>query len=331
MSERRAAASPCRVQRSCPGDLDVLVIGNGRLQLAFLPQVGGRLISLSVDGAEVLWRNPAYLSAELSPVVPHATWPEPDGTMASWANVGGGKTWPAPQGWSGPDAWPGPPDPVLDAGPYKTTATVNDDGAAMVTLTSAIDRRTGLQVTREFLVPPAGTSFSQASTFVNHSDRTVRWAVWEVVQVETAPMPGLVDRGAFLVQVDNPEPPLALFEVAGRAAYEVTEDALRVPVQDVVGKLGFAAATGRVEFARADGLRLALTVERQPQDYPDGGCPVELWLQYPLGRPLPELGGLAPDAHLVEMEVLSPLVTLSPGEATRLDTTWECSIPHQPA
>jgi len=25
-------------------------------------------------------------------------WSRPDGTMASWVNVGGNKTWPAPQG-----------------------------------------------------------------------------------------------------------------------------------------------------------------------------------------------------------------------------------------
>lgn len=38
-----------------------------------------------------------------------------DGTFASWTNVGGSKTRPAPQGWDGDDQLPGPPDPVLDS------------------------------------------------------------------------------------------------------------------------------------------------------------------------------------------------------------------------
>jgi hypothetical protein len=33
------------------------------------------------------------------------------------------KMWPAPQGWDNQQQWPGPPDPVLDGGPY--TAEIN--------------------------------------------------------------------------------------------------------------------------------------------------------------------------------------------------------------
>ena len=43
-----------------------------------------------------------------------------DGSIAAWKNYGGGKTWPAPQGWDRPDQWHGPPDPVLDTGPTRS-------------------------------------------------------------------------------------------------------------------------------------------------------------------------------------------------------------------
>ena len=41
-----------------PDELAVHVVDNGDLRLAFLPGVGGRLISVRCGGAELLWRNP---------------------------------------------------------------------------------------------------------------------------------------------------------------------------------------------------------------------------------------------------------------------------------
>jgi len=316
-------ASPCSVQRTEQGDLELVTVRNGRLQLVFLPQVGGRLISLEVDGAEVLWRNPAWLGADLSPTRPHASWPRPDGTMGSWVNAGGAKTWPAPQGWSGPREWAGPPDDVLDAGRYALDAGVRADGTAVVRLTSGVEPRTGLQVTRAVELAPGALSFTQTSTFTNPGDVPVRWAVWEVAQVDTRPLGRGLPRGAVVVGTGPGRPWLDLLEVTGRAT--ATEEAGRVvvPVQDVVAKLGFPAATGRVEWQRGDGLRLAVEIAvTDAAEHPDGGCPVELWLQHPIEAPLAEFGGLHPDAHLVELEVLGPLRTLAPGASSSLTSTW---------
>ena len=59
----------------------------------------------------------------------------------------------------------------------------------------------------------------------------------------------------------------------------------RVGRQGAVAKLGFPDATGVVEWRRRDGLVVRLETSRRPGDYPDGGCPVELWLQHPLPAP----------------------------------------------
>lgn len=298
-------------------DLEVVVVDNGELALSFLPQVGGRLISLRLGDDELLWRNPAFLGPTLAPVTPHASWAAPDGSMGSWANVGGSKTWPAPQGWSGPHEWPGPPDAVLDFGPYAVSVATSPDGGTEVRLTSADDPRTGLRVTRAFFVPPAGTAFSQVSTFTHCGDRPARWSVWEVAQVDTAL------GGRFVVDVASTADPLRLLDVVGVASWTSRGQTTEVPVQDVVGKLGFPGATGRVRYARGDGVLLELTTERVPgQPYPDGGCPVELWLQFPIDSPLEALSGLHPRADLVEMELLSPLVDLVPGDTTWLPITW---------
>ena len=320
-------APACAVGRDRDGGLDVIRISNDVLQLAFLPEVGGRLISLRVAGHETLWRNPEFLDGGLRAVRPRGDWPVPDGTMASWANVGGSKTWPAPQGWSGPGEWPGPPDAVLDGGTYDAGVALDADGAARVTLTSPVDDRSGLQVARAVTLPPVGTGFTQVSTFSNRSARTVRWSIWEVAQIDTTPTTG-APGGVLHVAATRAGEPLPLIAAYGELGYTVAPDGVEIPAQDAVGKLGFPDATGRIEWRRADGLRLAMDTARRPDgEYPDGGCPVEVWVQCPVLEPLAGLGGLRPDAHVAEMEVLSPLATLAPGESTELRIDWSCGPP----
>lgn len=310
-----------RVDSSSREDLEVVRVTNELLALTFLPQVGGRLISLQVAGAELLWRNPAWLRGDLSPVRPHRDWPATDGTMGSWVNVGGSKTWPAPQGWDGPGQWPGPPDPVLDAGPYAVEVAEGPIGT-VISLTSADDPRTGLRVRREFTLPGADSWFSHVSTLTNTSTKGVRWSAWEVTQVATEL------GGEIVVDVGADTDPLELLVAEGAPRSRTGHGGSRVPVQDVVAKLGFPHATGRVAWRRSDGACLVQEVRREPgADYPDGGCPVELWLQHPLPEPLEQFAGLHPDAHLVELETLSPLTDLRPGESVRHEVTWRCSAP----
>ena len=56
--------------------------------------------------------------------------------------------------------------------------------------------------------------------------------------------------------------------------------------------------------------------------WPDGGAKVEVWLQRPTAEPIASLEGLHPSAHLVELEVLGPLETLQPGDASTLEIEW---------
>ena len=252
-------------------------------------------------------------------MVPHADWPATDGTMGSWVNVGGSKTWPAPQGWDGPDEWAGPPDPVLDAGAYAVLSSSGVDGDR-VTLTSGDDPRTGVRIRREFVVPPSGGWFSHTATLTNASQRSVRWSAWEVTQVDTS-------LGGEIV-VDATGDPLALLVAEGSPGWSSQAGRVHVPVQPTVAKLGFRQATGRLAYRRGDGAGLVQEAKVTPgAAYPDGGCPVELWLQHPLPEPLAEFGGLHPDAHLVELETLSPLTDLAPGESVTLEVDWRCSPP----
>lgn len=320
----------CRVEHRRGHDLDLVVAANDEVVLTFVPSQGGRLISCRFRGRELLWHDPDLLDDDLVPVRPPSSWPEPDGTMASWTNLGGNKTWPAPQGWDDDGQWHGPPDPVLDSGAYAVEAGVDAEGTATVELSSGADPTTGVQVVRGFRLPAAGGTFEQVSTFHNRSARPVTWSVWDVTQVDADP--AYAHDGVVLVDtLSEPGPPEHLFAVEGEVTYAHGDGGWRIPSQDAVAKLGFPDATGALEWRRRDGVTLRLETSRQAGTYPDGGCPVELWFQHPLPGPVDALGGLEVTAYLVELEVLSPLTTLAPGEHVSLTTTWRLggrSAPH---
>jgi len=311
--------------------LPVYVIDNGDLQLAFLPSVGGRLLSVRSGGMEFLWQNPRFFDASLRSVRPRATWPLLDGTMASWANVGGEKTWPAPQGWGGAGEWAGPPDPVIDSGQWQFDAASTSGGnGRTVTMMSPPDARTGLQVRREFNVPESGHTFWQRSVFTNVSSKPVLWALWEVCQVDTAAAYNQTGVVAHIdVSVDDDVPPLSLGSYRGQREVEpVLDGSVRVHLVKGVQKLGFASASGRVAYVRSDGAALSLQFSPEMDGtYPDDGSRVELWLQSPQDRPIASLGGLLPDTHLAELEVLSPLRSIKPGENAELTTLWNARGP----
>jgi uncharacterized protein DUF4380 len=280
------------------GVVSALWLDNGLVRLGFVPAAGGRLLSFRFAGTELLWRDTRLVSDDLDGLfLPN------DGRMGDWVNYGGDKTWPAPQGWSGPGEWAGPPDPVLDSGPYTVDSTVGS-----VTMTSASDPRTGLRLARRFTL--TGSGYTLELTATNVSGRPVRWALWNVTQ-----FPGGGE--VFVALRDHPAPVVDLIAGTGNPRYELVGGGARVPAQDVVGKLGFPGAAGSLSYERA-GHRVTYTFPVVDAEYPDRGSPVEVWLEHPQPAPLAALGGLDPPAHIVECEVLGPLVELAPDDRTSL-------------
>lgn len=311
-------------------DLPLVRVRTPDLELVLAPTRGGRLLSLVAGGRERLWRDPALVGDDLAPVVPVASWPASDGDMSTWANVGGSKTWPAPQGWSGPDEWAGPPDQVLDSGAYAVGWSVDEtgDGAAVVTLTSGDDPRSGLRVERRFTVPAAGTAFAQAATFTNVSASPRTWSIWEVCQVATAGGAGRPVEDAAVHVTHATEPvELDLGSWEGDVASVRRGTDVLLPVGTGVAKRGYPDASGAVAYRDVDGSTLTLTTSPAAHGtWPDGGSKVEVWLQRPTAAPIHELGDLHPAAHLVELEVLGPLTTLAPDESTSLEIGWSVSV-----
>jgi len=309
--------------------LPLLRAANGTIALTFLPAVGGRLLSIVASGRELLWRNPQYFDANLRAVRPRSTWATLDDTFASWANVGGSKTWPAPQGWAGEGEWAGPPDAVLDAGTWVIDAAADEHGDMIVSMTSPDDARTGLRITRRFALPSSGAEFTQLTTFTNVSDRDVAWSIWEVCQVDTSAAAGLpAGDAAIEVDVDGPggAETVNLGDYRGNVVADHVGDRFVVPIQDVVAKIGFPTASGRIAY-RGPHAGLEIHFEPVPgAEYPDGGSRAEIWMQSPQLQPIAELSGLHPDAYLAELEVLSPRSKIGPGASIDITLRWRATV-----
>jgi hypothetical protein len=296
-----------------------IVLQNDDAKVVIIPRAGGRIISFESHGREWLWRNPELISdrwefLEDPALAQKAT------DLGTWKNWGGDKSWPAPQGWSTDTEWAGPPDPILDSGAY--TATVIQEGRVCL-LKSAPDSRTGLQIERRISMPDRGANLSVMTSMTNTSKDRKTWACWTVTQVNTEVSPGEPQPWVEVGNLDDIEP-VVLFEALGKPRAEALgKQGWKIPVEKVVGKLGFPGANGSLEVKFEDGLCFGqqFKVERG-KIYPDQGSRAEIWMQFPTETPIESLSGLSLTGTLVEIEALGPLTTLEPGESTSLLVEW---------
>lgn len=305
--------------------LALLAVDTGPLKARFLPSAGARLLSLELDQREFLWRNPEIFADDFKAIKRRDQWPISDGTQASWANPGGSKTWPAPQGWGTPDVWEGPPDPILDSGEWSVRLSQEGPGDLEVAFVSPKDSRTGLEVTRRFCFERGAKCFDELVTFRNWTERPIRWSIWEVAQVDAA-------NGGRVSVLNAPAvaAKLALNLRGGMCPGSQVSEEWIIPVQDAVGKVLLPGGLGVIEYLGSDGARLTLRYEvsHDPSsDYPDGGARAEVWMQSPQAQSIKEAGGLHPRASLVELETLSPSVTLAADQSFTQLIEWSVAVP----
>ncbi|MEU0137986.1 DUF4380 domain-containing protein [Streptomyces sp. NPDC006296] len=311
-----------RVRRTPVAYGELITLDAGALTVTAAPALGGRLLSVTLDGAEFLYRNPRLLDSRLTPL-PGARPGPHGGPMADWLNWGGDKTWPAPQGWDGPEQWAGPPDPVLDSGPYRARVDRLDDAVVLV-LTSGDDPRTGLRLERRIVLRPGSTAFGLHLSMTNTSSGERRWALWNVTQLAGAPTADLSAAEGVYLGLAGSGRPASVPLVAGTGwprVRETSSGVLHVPHQEVVGKVGFPDSAGWLAHVGPERtLTQRFTVHEGA--YPDEGSRAEVWMECPLAQGLPHLGGLLPRDHVVECEALGPLTTLAPGASASLEVEF---------
>jgi len=305
-----------------------LAITNGLVEVQIVPQVGGRVIQFKLGDFEFLWVSP-----QLAGKPPSSTGLAPDG---GWLNYGGDKLWPAPQGWGGGDQWPGPPDAVLDGGPY--TATILPTGADVggVGLTSQKDSRSGIQFTRDVSVRDGAAHVGFDTTMKNIDTKPRRWGIWQVTQINACNREGegynKEIRGWSLVNPASIHPRgyNVMFGAADNPSFSIdpATKMFSANYQRLVGKACLDNTAGWV--AVVDGTAGYVFVERftpsPDKKYPDKAS-VEFWLN---GAGKIVTGDKIVDIKddpvatppYIESEILSPFAELKPGESYSFHLDW---------
>jgi hypothetical protein len=265
-------------------------IGNGKCQMIIVPQVG-RVMSFSLTGGpNLLWNNPAILGQ---------TVPKDDNT---WHNFGGDKVWPTQQDWwikyTDRNGWPPP---------------YSFDGAAQsaqrieggVRMTSPKSPEFGTRTIREFVMDRDQPLVRVRQWFAKEDGKPVTMSLWTVSQVRTpdyALLPAVAKQYKPLGEVV----PDALKQSGGAVSIRNNRDKPQkigvAPDKDA--KYNWVAAV----FANVTLVESRLV--RQGQ-YPDGNCPGEIYT------------APARDGSYVELEMLSPMTDLKPGQTLRDDAVWQ--------
>ena len=145
------------------------------VSLVIAPEIGGRVISLKLDGEETFFSLPE-LRGKRFPIRDARDIRDRKKELG-WLHYGGYKTWLAPQArWT-----EGLPFLDLDSGSYEYEIS-ESRANPVVRLQSPVCRETGIQLTRTLSMDDAGiVTVEQGMT--NRSSKVVEWGLWDVTQV----------------------------------------------------------------------------------------------------------------------------------------------------
>ena len=329
MADQGAAVSVCRIQHTSFHGWDAVRLSNGLVSLVAVPDVGGRIMACDLGDYPYLWfdRNLAgkLFSAEEN---------MGDGSISAWKNYGGGKTWPAPQGWDSPDQWHGPPDPVLDTGPYTLETVDSSAAAAAIRMTSQPDPRTGVRISRQVTLHAGGGRVSLHLEMTNVSDQERSWSIWDVVQVDAARRnPDGSESHSEQAWLYIPTNPDSVFERGYNVMFgeednpewqpDVRPDLLGAQYLYRVGKIGVDSTAGWIAFVNRDtDYAFCQCFTHLPgEEYPDDGATVECWTTGH-GEPVAGLDFGKLNLFHMEAEILGPLRKMAPGETQSLEIDW---------
>ena len=309
-------ALPCTVTRCDYRGWQAVHLSNGIVELDVIPQLGGRVMQYRLGSHEFFYVNPRHCGR----VYP----PNENCFEAGWKNYGGSKVWPAPQGWENDTEWPGPPDPVLDGGPFSSRVVESGPESAAVYLESPADEYTGLTFSREVRIFARSSAARITHTVRNSSLRPVRWSIWQVTQ-QAANQPLRIRTPARSVRKmfgDEDYPGARIDPQTGLWELDYFNRVAKFAVESEKGWLA--------TMKPADGVALIETFPLFPEaQYPDA-APVEVWVN---GEGTFTAHGDKIrmednrdecDPH-VETEILSPLAELDPGKVYTFPITWQAA------
>ena len=323
------ASYPAKVERTQYRNWDVYKLSNGLISLYVAPDLGGRALQLQLGDQEFFFVNKDLAGKVL---------PESQNNLkAGWANYGGDKAWPGPEGWANDDQWASVPYYILDGTHYKSEVLTNNSAEVAVQVTSPPDPRTGVQLVRTFHVYADTTRVKVEQVMRNISRRQIRWGIWHLIQNDGADIndPSKPNPALYMYIPLNPHSqyPDGYYKPYGDArhpSYEVLPGGRMLRVHYLYWVCKAAADDSGGWYAVVNGQKNIGLVENfkyhPEQDYPDGAS-VETWNDGPgtISRG-PFNQTLADDPkktpYFLESEAMSPYATLEPGEEYSFPVSW---------
>lgn len=288
-----------------------LTLENAYTRLDVVPELGGKIMGFELRGTQILWHDTekeGYVEKD-----------QGYGFGQKFFNPGGAKVWPAPQGWSGKNEWPGPPDNVLDGSPYE--GALADSVIRVTGPKDDGEGRTGLQYTHTYSLVPYSSVAKLNLSMTNVVNRPVTWGLWHLATVP-------VDRNfTVYVPVNKGDWHVLFGEKNNPQWLEVENGLFRVKYDKKVGKVGMKVREGWAAWHDEDSdvVFVMFFPVKKGAKYPDNGSNFEIWTS---GAGSIKINGqdvaseYSPDTALMELEVMGPLTPLNPGESTTLDVAW---------
>lgn len=327
-----AAPAPsfgAKLERTQYNGWNVYRLTNGLITLDIAPELGGRAIQLQLGDQEYFFVN-RDLAGKVLP-------PEQNNLKAGWANYGGDKVWPGPEGWANDNEWPSIPYYVLDGSKWDAEVLTNNSGEVTLRVTSPKDPRSGVQFARTFHVYAGTTRIKVEQVMRNISRRQIRWGIWHLIQHDAADAkdPSKPNPELYMYLPLNPQSmfPDGYYKPYGDArhpSYQVIDNGrmLRIHYLYRVGKV--AADSNAGWYAVVNGQKDICLVENfkyfPGMEYPDNAS-VESWndgpgtiSRGPFDQVLEDDPKKTP--YFFESEVLSPYAPLDPGDEYSFSVTW---------
>ncbi|HEV2416908.1 MAG TPA: DUF4380 domain-containing protein [Terriglobia bacterium] len=308
---------------------NVYRVTNGIISLYIAPEIGGRAIQLELGGKGLFFVNQT-LAGKVLP-------PSEDNVASGWANYGGDKVWPAPEGWNNESEWVSIPYYNLDGSQFSFDVVKDTPAEVAVRVTSPKDERTGVQFERTFHVYAGTTRVTVDQVMKNISLRQIRWGIWHLIQNDAADAndPSKPNPDLYMYVPVNPHSmfPRGYYIVYGDArhpSYQLADDGRTMQIHYLyrVGKVAMDSSAGW--YAVVNGQKDIGYVETFKHfsgvEYPDNAS-VESWndgvgtiSRGPFFQVLPDDPVKTP--YFLESEVLSPYATLDPGEQYEFTVHW---------
>jgi len=326
---QQASKHQARIEKTEYRGWKAYKLTNGIISLFVAPEIGGRAIQLQLGDQEFFFVNKDLAGKVL---------PESQNNLkAGWANYGGDKVWPAPEGWMNDDEWPSIPYFILDGSRFESEVVKESPGEVAVRVTSPPDPRTGVQFGRTYHVFAGTTRVKVEQVMRNISRREIRWGIWHLVQhgASDARDPSKPNPELYMYVPINPHSqyPRGFYNPYGDArhpSYEPVDGGhmLRIHYLYRVGKVAADSTAGW--FAVVNGQKNIGIVETfrnfPKQEYPDGAS-VESWNDGPgtISRGAWDQTLVADPKttpYFLESEVLSPYARLEPGEEYEFTVNW---------